>query len=529
MLKRNGFIFRLLIIFLQGISLCIASSSSVKYINGINIYSQDGTKISANVYMPNTKEHATKKWPLIIMPNSWDLNEYEYTIPARKMAKRGYIVLSYSARGWGKSGGRVDAGGPNDLADIDAIIKWALSELPSDSKNIGMAGISYGGGLSLLAAAHDSRIKAVAVMSAWSDLIYALYGNKSPSVLWGGVLVKTGKLFGRLEPKIETNYQNLVKHHHVSDAKQWAKTRSPSTYIDGINGNKTAVYISQNLEDRLFKANMMIKFYSQLHTKKRMDFNQGIHGSAEAPGLFGFDNYVWTQAVNWLDKWLKNTNNNIDKAPLFSVELRGGKRLRFTQWPLDSHTERFYLQKSHMFNPGALTKDIQNSHDTDKLRFGLITGVNSGIPILSPILEPYKLTPIISWLPGINRLSAIYYKSKPLTHDRTIIGIPKIKLWYKSSRQKSQLIAYLYDVDSFGMGRLISHAAVSRYHDIPGNYVFSEFDLSMSAYSVPKGHSIALAFGMFDILYRPPSLSNYTIDLAYGTQMPSGIDIPFVT
>lgn len=175
----------------------------IKHLDRLTIYSKDGTKISANVYMPIDNQH---KWPLIIMPNSWDLDEYEYSLPAQSLAKEGYIVLSYSARGWGKSEGQVNVASLNDLDDIDAIITWASNELPTDSQHIGMAGISYGGGLSLLAATRDPRIKAVAIMSAWSDLENALYVNNSPSKLWGSLLVQTGKRIGRLDPEVEKHY-----------------------------------------------------------------------------------------------------------------------------------------------------------------------------------------------------------------------------------------------------------------------------------------------------------------------------------
>jgi predicted acyl esterase len=517
-----------LIFFLISINLCAQNAIAINHKNGIKIYSHDGTLISANVYMPSNEETQGRKWPLVIMPNSWDLNEYEYTIPAKKLAKKGYIVLSYSARGWGKSGGQVNAAGPQDIEDINAIISWALEQLPSDPNNIAMLGISYGGGLSLLAAGQDSRIKAVAVMSAWSDLENALYGNKSPSMLWGKLLVNTGKLFGRLNPEINTNYKNLLKHEHVNQAKNWAKLRSPKTYIDGLNRNQTAVYFSQNLGDQLFKANMILNLYQQLKTAKHLDLNQGIHGTAEAPGLFGLDNYIWRQAFKWLDHWLKGNNNRIENSPALSVELKGGKRLRFTQWPLSIQNQHYQLQKGSFLTPGKLTKENNVPAGSDKLSFSLVTGVNSGLPIISSILDSYKELPIITWLPGINRFSAVYYVTNKLTKKKTIIGIPKVKLWYKPSSQKSQLIAYLYDVDGFGMGRLISHAPISHYHDIPGSFVDTEFELAMTAYVIPKGHRIALALGMFDVLYQAPSFAPYTIKIAYGNQMASSIEIPFI-
>lgn len=47
----------------------------------------------------------------------------------------------------------------------------------ADPDRIGSSGISYGGGISLLAAAFDSRIKSVVSMSCWIDLEQSLLGQ----------------------------------------------------------------------------------------------------------------------------------------------------------------------------------------------------------------------------------------------------------------------------------------------------------------------------------------------------------------
>jgi putative CocE/NonD family hydrolase len=517
-------VIQLLFLFFLCYSLQI-KAQSIQFMDGITIDSKDGTKLSANVYLPKDTQHT---WPLIIMPNSWNLDEYEYSFPAQAFAKKGYVVLSYSARGWGKSEGRVNLASSDDLEDIDAIIAWATHELPIDTQHIGMAGISYGGGLSLLAATHDPRIKAVAVMSAWTDLESAFNNNNSPSNLMGSLLVQSGKMVGRLDPEIETNFQHLVQHIHYDETKQWAQARSPQHFIEGINRNQTAVYISQNLGDRLFKPNALLHFFADVTAPKRMDLNQGVHGSAEAPGLFGFDNYVWSQADKWFERWLKGVDNGIDKAPILSIEAKKGQRIVADQWPIDVIVKKYNLQKrANLFSPGELTTHEVVTTSSNTLHFGLVTGVNSGIPIVSPILESHADLPIITWLPGINPLNAIYYQTEPVRQNKTILGIPHVTLWYKPSSQKSQLIAYLYDVNPYGMGQLISHGPVSRYHDIPGNYVVSEFDLAMSVHQIAKGHRLALAIGTYDVLYSPPTTQDYTMQIAYGQSMASSITIPF--
>ena len=107
--------------------------------------------------------------------------EHEYVVQAARFAKKGYIVLGYCTRGFGKSGGMVDVGGPNDMDDIGCVLDWLEKNTSVDKSSIGISGISYGGGMSLLGIAHyPDRINCAASMSGWADLIASLYGNETP-------------------------------------------------------------------------------------------------------------------------------------------------------------------------------------------------------------------------------------------------------------------------------------------------------------------------------------------------------------
>lgn len=497
-----------------------------KFVEGLWIYGKDGTKLSANVHMPIDQ---TNKKPLIIFANSWNLDEYEYYFPAKKLAKKGYIVLSYSARGWGKSEGLVAVASQNDLDDVDAVIDWATQSLPCDPDKIGMAGISYGGGLSLLAATHNPKIKAVAIMSAWADLETALYGNQTPANLWGNLLVSTGKLLGHLDPVVEEKFQALLKHTDIDDTIQWSKRRSPLTYIDQLNEYQTAVYISQNLGDRLFTPNRMLTFFQQLKVPKRIDINRGIHASAEASGLFGRDNYVWNQVNQWFDHWLMGADNNIERPPLVNIELKKGRRVQRTNWPVQQDLVTYYLHKRpYSFYPGQLSSDLPVQPMQDQISFGRFSGVHSGLPIVAPILEAHQNIPIMTWLPGINFTHAIYYQTQPFPQARTIVGIPHISLWFRATQPQSQLVVYLYDVDRFGIAQLISHAPITRYQAKPNSYQLSEFELAMTAHTVDKGHRLALAISTFDLLYASPKTNKYIMQIAYGSNLLSRIDIPYL-
>ena len=163
----------------------------------IIISATDGVEIAANIFVPNNLSGLA---PAVIFINSWGLNEYEYLQQAADLAEKGYIVLSYSTRGFGQSGGVIATAGPQDVSDLSAVIDFLLANYPVDPQAIGSAGISYGSGISLLGAAFDSRIKAVSAMSSWGSLTDALYGNSTPRLVWGELLTLSGQLIGNLDP-----------------------------------------------------------------------------------------------------------------------------------------------------------------------------------------------------------------------------------------------------------------------------------------------------------------------------------------
>jgi dipeptidyl aminopeptidase/acylaminoacyl peptidase len=138
-----------------GLAPAAQAAASVRF---VDITGDGGTVLKANVVAPSDAD-ATHRYPLIVLPTSWSLPQVEYLAQAQKLADSGYIVLSYNVRGFWQSGGQIEVAGPPDVADASKVIDWALANTSADPQHIGIAGVSYGAGISLLAAAHDRRIK----------------------------------------------------------------------------------------------------------------------------------------------------------------------------------------------------------------------------------------------------------------------------------------------------------------------------------------------------------------------------------
>jgi pimeloyl-ACP methyl ester carboxylesterase len=311
------------------------SSYDISWRDDIKITAHDGIVLRANVFVPKTSD-PNAVFPVIVMASSWDCEEHEYYLQAAKFCEKGYIVLEYSPRGWGISGGLISVGGPNDMKDISTIITYLVANYPVEGvvKNstgtvtddsgakVGMAGISYGGGFALLGAAHDQRVKAVMAMVPWGDLCSALYMNQTTKEVWHKmVLLQTAELIGNPSPEVREMTELLFAQDqpaYYDTIINWGLDRSPINYLDQLNytddgkPRDLAVCISSNLEDEMFPPNATLDFFYGLKTpKKRMDINRGIHASAEGAGILGMENIVWRKAHAWMDEHLKGINTGI--------------------------------------------------------------------------------------------------------------------------------------------------------------------------------------------------------------------------
>ncbi|WP_372370094.1 CocE/NonD family hydrolase [Candidatus Uabimicrobium sp. HlEnr_7] len=499
-------------------------AGNYKYQENITILSVDGTKISANLFTPEGEG----TFPLIIFPNSWAMDEHQYYVQASLFAEKGYVVFSYSSRGWGKSGGTVTVAGPEDLEDLSSCLDWVLANAPVDEKNIGISGISYGAGISLLGLAHDNRIKTAAVMSVWGDLIQSLYGNETPHVVWATVLLGSGYLTGNMDPMIYEHYQNLVKRKDIPKTLAWAKKRSPLYVLDKINKRKAPVYISNNLQDEMFQPNSVVELYEKLTVPKRLDLNLGIHASAELGGLLGIDNYVWKNAHLWFDHWLKGQDNRIMEQPPVTIAVKNtGERDSFGAWPHKSiRAKQYFFSQRTILENGTLVSKVPSRVGKDKISSGILSGITTGIPIIGAIFEAHSPIPIITFLPTTNPIISIYYQSEPLPAKFQLRGTPKVEIWVKPSDKQVQMIAHLYKLDSFGFATLMTHAPITLHDQVPGKAVKVTWDLVTTAYDLKKGDRFALAIDNYDLNYKSPS-KYFSTEILCGENFTSNIIIPY--
>ncbi|KUH38666.1 MULTISPECIES: alpha/beta fold hydrolase [Streptomyces] len=117
---------------------------------------------------------------------------------AEQLARDGYAVLTWTARGFGASGGRIGLNDPDhEVKDVRRLVDWLAKrpevrlDAPGDPR-VGVSGASYGGAISLLAAGYDRRVDAIAPQITYWNLADALFPDGVFKKLWAGIFFTTG-------------------------------------------------------------------------------------------------------------------------------------------------------------------------------------------------------------------------------------------------------------------------------------------------------------------------------------------------
>ncbi|NUR67416.1 MAG: CocE/NonD family hydrolase [Streptomyces sp.] len=485
-----------------------ASTGGVRF---VDIAGDGGTVLKANVITPAGAD-GSRRYPLIVFPTSWGLPQVEYLAQAQKLANSGYIVVSYNVRGFWQSGGRIEVAGPPDIADASKVIDWALANTPADAAHIGMGGVSYGAGISLLAAAHDKRVKAVAALSGWADLIDSIYSGRTQHVQAAGLLDGASVVTGRQSAELREIFDNFYASNlsKEQDMLNWGKKRSAATYVDQLNKNGAAVMMANAWGDSIFPPNQYADFYEKLTGPKRLEFRPGDHATAELTGLFGLPNDVWTDTERWFDRYLRGSANGIDKEQPVQLKSRStGGYEGYPDWK----------------SVGATTRKLALS-GTTTIHTNVDSGADGGVVFLSSILDQVAQLPPVASIPLLPRRWAAVWQSGKYATAQQVRGTAELHTTVTPTKESGTLVAYLYDVGPLGLGKLVSHAPYTFHGRTPGTSFGLDLELYSTAYDVPAGHRLALVVDTVDPLYIEHNPSGAQLTFSSPATDPSYVSIP---
>ncbi len=147
--------------------------------------------LDTRLYVPDGAS-ASSPAPAVILAHGFGGTKASVRADAADLADRGYVVLTYSARGFGRSTGSIGLDAVDgEVADARNLVSLlarradVVRDGPGDPR-VGVAGESYGGALALMAAGTDARVDAIVPEITWNRLSRVFFPNGAGAGRQGG-------------------------------------------------------------------------------------------------------------------------------------------------------------------------------------------------------------------------------------------------------------------------------------------------------------------------------------------------------
>lgn len=529
-----------------------------------------GAKIDTSYFTTG----GTERRPAVLLGHGFGGSKDDVREQAEKLARDGYAVLTWSARGFGMSTGQIGLNDPDfEVKDVSRLIDWLAKrpdvQLDADGDpRVGVTGASYGGAISLLAAGHDKRVDAIAPQITYWNLADALFPDGVFKKLWAGIFFSTGSAgsvgapdgaapteapagdspgggstggsaggpagnsapgagaasrpanpggCGRFEPALCAMYERVaVAGKPDAAARQLLERRSPSAIGDRI---KVPALIVQGQADSLFPlahADAMAKRITANGAPVAVDWIAGGHdgGDRESGRIQG-------RISNWFDRYLKQ-DKGADTGPAFRVSRTGGVDSTDGQALLRGATGDRYPGLAD----GARTIPLTGREQ----RFANPAGANppaiSAVPGLSGGLTQFSSLGLGLSLDFPGQFAR--FDSAPLAQSLRITGSPTVRVKVASSSGAAVLFGKVYDVGPDGRQQVLPSQLVAPVR-VEGAEQGKDVQLTLPAvdHEVDAGHRLRLVLSATDLGYASPAApATYTVSLLGGGAAEGPLTVP---
>ncbi|WP_236240761.1 alpha/beta fold hydrolase [Streptomyces sp. CC228A] len=492
--------------------------------------------------------------PAVLLAHGFGGSKDDVRAQAEGLARDGYAVLTWSARGFGRSGGTIGLNDPDhEVKDVQRLIDWlahrpeVLLDAEGDPR-VGVTGTSYGGAVSLLAAGYDRRVDAVAPHIAYWNLADALFPDGVFKKLWAGIFFTSGAApgtgaapgdgpgdtpgtvdgpgagrpagtpgsgagpaatgCGRFQPELCAMYERVaVSGTPDADARALLEARSPSAVAGRID---VPALIVQGRSDSLFPlahADAMARAIAANGAPVAVDWAAGGHDGGDQEAA-----RVAQRITRWFDRHLKG-EEGADTGPAFRVSRTGGVDSTDGQARLRGASADRY--------PGlrAGTRDVPltGSPQTFRNPAGAAPPAVSAVPGLGGGLS--QLSSL-----GVGGLSLDFpgqyarFDTAPLDEPLRITGSPTVRVRVASDSGEAVLFGKVYDVGPDGRRQVLPSQLVApvRIQDAGEP---REVTLTLPAidHEVEAGHRLRVVLAATDLGYASPAApASYTVGLAGG-------------
>ncbi|MFF5480023.1 CocE/NonD family hydrolase [Streptomyces sp. NPDC012935] len=458
--------------------------------------------------------------PAVLLAHGFGGSKDDVRQQAEDLARDGYTVLTWSARGFGKSTGKVGLNDPEgEVADVSRLLDW-LAKQPqveldkTGDPRVGMAGGSYGGAISLLAAGHDDRVDAIAPAITYWNLADALFPHGVFKKLWAGIFVNTAGGCDKFETRICEMYERVAESGTPdAPARTMLEERSPSAVGDRID---VPTLLMQGQSDSLFtlgQADRAAKAIRANGAPVDVDWISGGHdgGDMETSRIQG-------RVQSWFDRYLKD-DKSADTGPTFRVTRTGGVDSTDGQALLRGASADAYPGLESGRKSIALTgrdQSFANPAGANPPAVSALPGLggSGGLAQLSSLGVGVSLD-----FPG--QFAA--FESAPVTDNLHITGSPTATVHVSSTSEDAVLFGKVYDVGPDGTQQVLPSQLVTPLR-VEGAKSGKDVTVTLPAidHDIEKGHRLRLVLSSTDLGYASPaSPAAYTVSLKGDLSVPT--------
>ncbi|MET9176953.1 alpha/beta fold hydrolase [Kitasatospora aureofaciens] len=498
----------------------------------VRIGMADGTLIDAALSVPRNLAPG-QTCPTVVLPAPLigiGRNAYLGMLP--RWSRGGYAVLAYSQRGLADSDGEIHVAGPQDVADASEVIDWLAGHDVVDRDRIGFFGSSYGAGTSLLAAAKDQRVKAVAGTSAWGDLFTSLHENGTRHLKAFEALVQ---LFG--EERCSKEFRRVIEKIRANtiddEVREFARVRSPRQYLEAYNHARTPILLTTAWHETIFSVPAVIDLFSGLTGAKSLLVQVGDHGNGELPGLFGLISKPTEMAYRWMDHHLGGSAGD-GATPQFGIRSEYMHNLLSDLSHPDWASYALPRRRFHLAGAAAGQGDAQMADGQPQADWSRsIRAARQDIEVLvAPKLVQTGLAervgmPHVYKTAEVDRELAAIWTTAPLEQPMRVQGDLEVRVTVKPVAKNATIVAYLLDCDpATGRAAIITNAPYTLTNEQAGQATTVTFPLQPAHYVLAKGRQLQLVIGTHDHFFADANDEASTIELTSPKGTESYLDIP---
>lgn len=511
--------------------------------------------LDTRLYLPDSAS-AAHPAPLVLIAHGFGGDKLSEGTQAKRLAGRGYAVLTWTAEGFGRSGGSIHLDSLDwEVKDVSRLIDAVATrpeiakQAPNDPR-VAVIGGSYGGGVSLLAAARDHRIDAIVPSITWNDLADALLpqssdGNPADGVFkrqWAGLLFGAGSgsrltpgtgaptpdakgtpACGRFAADVCAAYQQLsTRGRATPEALALLRNSSPSTVISSI---KAPTLLIQGEADSLFplsQADANARGIAANGTPVKVFWFTGGHDAGEGTK----HDRALTRSLTdqWLDHYLEGRGGVPDTG--FTYSRVSG------------------IDETSQNGNASTAYELARYPGLDGQSRTTLALTGGSQAIANP---PNGNPSAISSLPIGDSFSALAgaltldvpgqhadFTSAPLASDVQVVGAPSVRIRAASPTGEAVLFLKLFDVDPSSLNGkatlpqgLIAPVRLTGLPKSLADATPVEVRLPPLSYRFGRGHRLRLTVATSDQAFSNlPTPTTYTVAVDGALTLPSVAGTP---